>query len=305
MPGLRPLACTLLLLAVAPLASAQARLPAAPTDGADDPTAIPAPLRGVEIEQRIGNTVPLDAPLLDAEGNAVTLGDFLANADGEPVPVLLNLGYSDCPLSCIPIRRGIADAARQADPVPGVDYRIVSISIDPEETPEVANLYRNRALQRLKRPEAGEGAWAFLTGPESSVRPIADAAGFGYRDLPAQEVIGHGNFIIFLSPGGEDGDEAGTVTSYLNGTVYRPQQLELAVRDASTGSLGSPFDGLIAWCYQFSGEHGKYVIVAHRVMALSGLVILGVLVTVLVFLFRWERRRHARLRAQAGANEGP
>ena len=300
MPGLRPLACFLLLLLAGTLASAQARLPAAPTDGADDPTAIPPALRDVDVEQRIGNVVPLDAPLIDAQGDEVTLRRYFTNDAGEPVPVLLNLGYYDCPLLCIPVRRGIADAARPADEVPGEDYRIVSLSIKPEETPGVANLYKQRDLKRLQRPDAPDSAWAFLTGPESSVRPIAEAVGFGYEFQPVSGEYAHGAFITFLSPGDEDADLApGTVTSYLNGVAYTPQQLGLALRDASTGSLGSPFEGLIAWCYQFSGEHGRYVIVARRVMALSGLIILGVLCVVLFFLFRWERARHARLRGEA------
>ena len=298
----RALPTALLLLSLAPAAWGQGTLPPAPTDGADDPTAIAPQLRGVEVSQRIGAVVPLDAPLTDASGATVTLREFLTDDAGEPVPVLLNLGYYNCPILCIPIRRGIADAARQADEVPGEDYRIVSVSINPEEDPAVANVYRNRDLKRMNRPDATDDAWAFLTGPESSVRPIADAVGFGYKRIPASGEYAHGAYITFLSPGdqAEGGEVApGTVTSYLNGTAYTPQQLGLAVRDASTGSLGSPFAGLIAWCYQFSGEHGQFVIVAKRVMALAGAVVLLVLVGVLALLFRWERKRHARIRAEA------
>ena len=288
-----------LLLFLAPAAWPQARLPQAPTDGDDDVTAIPAQIRDVDVEQRIGNVVPLDAPLIDEQGQTVTLREFLTNDAGEPVPVLLNLGYYDCPLLCIPVRRGVADAARQADEVPGEDYRIVSVSIKPEETPEVANLYRNRDTKRMNRPDATEDAWVFLTGPESSVRPIAEAVGFGYKLIPASGEYAHGAYITFLSPGDEDeGVAPGTVTSYLNGVAYTPQQIGLAVRDASTGSLGSPFEGLIAWCYQFSGEHGRFVIVAKRVMALAGAAVAVILGVVLVFLFRWERQRHAQIRAE-------
>ncbi|BAM05101.1 SCO family protein [Phycisphaera mikurensis] len=300
---LRPLATAALVLLLAPLATAQRALPGAPTDGDDDPTAIPAPLRGVDVGQRIGNAVPLDAPLLDESGNTVRLRDYLADGEGNPVPVLLNLGYYDCPLLCVPVRTGIADAARQAAAVPGRDYRIVSISIKPEESPDVANLYKTRALKRMNRLDTTDASWAFLTGPESSVRPIADAVGFGYRYLPAQDDYAHGAYITFLSPGEGDETTPGTVTSYLNGVKYPPQQLDLAIGDASAGSLGSPFAGLIAWCYQFSGAHGQYVIVAKRVMALAGLVILVVLVVVLGLLFKWERARHARLRA-GGAGGG-
>lgn len=303
MPGFRALLFGLLLLCTA-AAQAQSPLSPAPTDGDFDPTAIPAQLRGVEVSQRIGSVVPLDAPLLDEKGNTVTLRDYLVDAEGEPIPVLLNLGYYDCPLLCIPIRTGIADGARRASVVPGEDYRIVSISIKPEETPEVAELYRNRAFKRMNRIDATEDSWAFLTGPESSVRPLANAVGFGYRYLPAQDDYAHGAYITFLSPGDGEDREIGTVTSYLNGTAYPPQQLELAVNDAKTGSLGSPFAGLIAWCYQFSGAHGKFVIVAKNVMAIAGAIILCVLVVIIFFLFRWERARHAGLRAAAAGDAG-
>ena len=229
------------------------------------------------------------------------LRDYFVNDAGEPVPVLLNLGYYDCPLQCIPIRTGIADAARQAAVVPGVDYRIVSISINPEETPAVANLYRQRAVKRMNRLDATDASWAFLAGQEV-LRP-ADRRGCRLRlPLPARRRPLGARLVHHLPLAGRRGGRRRRGPRhrhrYLNGTKYPPQQFGLAVQDASTGSLGSPFSGIIAWCYQFSGAHGKYVIVAKRVMALGGLVVVGVLAVVVGFLFKWERARHARLREE-------
>lgn len=282
--------------AAAAVTSAQSAMPSAPSDGAQDAGAVPAALRGLEVEQLIGNQVPMDAPLTDSDGQVTTLGELFKPGQ----PVLLNLGYYECPMLCPLVHAGIVDAARSADWKIGKDYQIVSISIDPAETPTVARSAKRQVMLQLDRGgddsdeelAADEAGWHFLVGDEATVKQITEAAGFGFRYLPKQDEYAHGAVIVFLSPDG-------VVTSYLNGTRYAPQQFELALVDAGQGTAGSPFEQLIAWCYHFSASDGKYVIMAQRVMSIFGAASVLALGGTIGGLFWWEHRRRLRFEAES------
>ncbi len=254
------------------------------TDGDFDPTAPPPAIKGLTVEQSLGATVPLDGALSDEHGQRITLRELLA--DGKPV--ILELGYYECPLLCPTVRQGIALAVGQASREIGEDYTIVSLSIDPEETPTVARAEQRKYLARpeFKDLDDPESAWRFLTGSEPSVKAIADAVGYGYRYLPGQDEYGHAAVIVFLSP-------EGTVSSYLFGTRFPGRQMDLAIGDASAGEQGSILQVALQWCYQFDASQGEYVLIAKNVMKLGGALVLLVVVTCIAGLFWWERRKKA------------
>ena len=57
---------------------------------------VPIELRGITVEERLGETVDLDAPFTDHTGARITLRDALA--DGKPL--LLSLNYYRCATLC-------------------------------------------------------------------------------------------------------------------------------------------------------------------------------------------------------------
>lgn len=299
--GKGPLLCVLVGLAVAGLSSpawTQSQMRPGITDGDFDPTAPPPEMRGVSIEQTLGAAVPLDSGLLDELGNRITLGELLA--DGRPV--LLDLGYYECPLLCPTVKRGITRALQESIYTLNADFRIVSISIDPEESPGVARKEKARVLGGDDFPELpteqAEAGWRFLTGPEPAVRAIADAVGYGYKYLPQQDEYGHAAAIIFLSP-------EGTVSSYLFGVDYPGRQFDLAIGDATAGALGSIWRVALQFCYAFDPNAGAYVVVAKNVMMLGGAVTLVAVVGCVGGLFWWERRRRLRRGGGIDSDAGP
>ena len=60
-------------------------------------------------------------------------------------PVILVLGYYTCPDMCGQVIHGMLDALNDIDLVPGKDYQVVNLSIDPKETAEVAKQQIGRA----------------------------------------------------------------------------------------------------------------------------------------------------------------
>ncbi|MEM1446936.1 MAG: SCO family protein [Planctomycetota bacterium] len=275
----------LLLTCLIPVALGQSRMRPGMTDGDFDPTAPPPEMRGVTIKQILGATVPISGRLVDEQGERVTLNQLL----DEGVPVVLDLGYYECPLLCPTVKKGLARAVKESTFTLGQDYRIVSLSFDHEETPAVA---RSEQARVLKGPEFAEienpeTVWRFLTGPEPAVRSIADAVGYGYKYLPQQDEYGHAAGIVFLA-------SDGTVSSYLLGVDYPGRQFDLAISDAKAGNTGSIIMMALQFCFAFDPAAGKYVLVAKNAMMLGGAVTLVVVAGAVGGLFWWERRRKGR-----------
>ena len=100
----------------------------------DTKTVAPPGLEGVGIDQRLNEQVPLNLTFKDEQGKTVRLGDYFH--DGRPV--ILNLVYYQCPMLCTEVLNGLTAALKVIGFVPGKQFEIVTLSIDPRETPQLA-----------------------------------------------------------------------------------------------------------------------------------------------------------------------
>src|ERR1700692_1139035 len=97
-------------------------------------TISPPGLEGVGIDQRLNEQVPLNLTFKDEQGNTVKLGDYFHKGR----PVILNLVYYQCPMLCTEVLNGVTSALKVIRFEPGKQFEIVTLSIDPRETPELA-----------------------------------------------------------------------------------------------------------------------------------------------------------------------
>ena len=95
---------------------------------------IPEPLEDVGIVEHLDEKIPLDLVFADEAGNRVTLGHYF----DEERPVVLMLGYYRCRVLCNLVVHGVLDSLRDFDWSAGEEFEIVTVSIDPNETPELA-----------------------------------------------------------------------------------------------------------------------------------------------------------------------
>lgn len=248
------------------------------------------------VEQKIGNLLPLDTPLVDQTGKPVKLGDYF----GGDKPVLIEFAYYECPLLCPMVISGIIDATQAVggegsggDWVPGEQFEIITISIDPDDTPVGALEQQDQVVERLGGPDSvlGGGArdgWHFLTGREVDIKKIAHAAGFNYAAVPRTNDFAHAAVLTFASPDGE-------ITRYLPGHVYPERDFRMALVEASQGKQGSFFDMVLQLCYHYDDAAGTYTADAMALMKFAGAVTLVVLVSVIGGMFYFESRRRGRL----------
>ncbi|MCH8557786.1 MAG: SCO family protein [Balneolia bacterium] len=219
-------------------------------------------LRQLEIQEQLGEYVPGDIMVTNEEGIEVPLSTYFESGK----PVLLNLIYFNCPSMCSLILNGVADAVDQVRWVPGSEYEVVTISIDPDEDHLMASNQKETYINRVNR-DGIENGWHFLTADQENIDRITEAVGmpFVWSD-EAQEFL-HGSAIMFLSPEGK-------ITRYLYGVQYRELDVRNALFDAAGGRVGSTLERIALYCFTFDAESGSYVPYAMNIMKVSGVVIL-------------------------------
>ena len=102
------------------------------TEGLQNET--PAELQGVDIVEHLGGSLPRDAVFRDTEGKPVALGDFF---DGKR-PTLFVFAYHSCPMLCSLVLDAAVKSLNEVSWTVGREFDVVSVSIDPRDTPETA-----------------------------------------------------------------------------------------------------------------------------------------------------------------------
>ena len=239
---------------------------------------IPKALREIGFDQRLDEQLPLDTPLRDEQGRAVELGEYFGKR-----PVVLVFAYYDCPMLCTLAINGLSSALKVLSLEPGADFEIVTVSIDPHDTPAAAAIKKAGYLERYKRAGAANG-WHFLTGDQPSIDRLTKAAGFRYAWDPETKQFAHPTGIIVLTPDGR-------MARYLFGIEYGPRDLRLAIVEASDGKVGSPADALLLYCYHYDPMTGRYGVAIMRGMRIAGAATALALGGFIVVMLRRERRQ--------------
>ena len=121
-------------------------------------SAKPAGLEDVGIQQRLEQQIPLDLEFRDETGKAVKLGDYIGKK-----PVILNFVYYRCPMLCPELLIGLESSLKVLKFDVGKEFDVVTVSFDPNDTPQLAAAKKADILKRYNRPGA-ENGWHFLTG---------------------------------------------------------------------------------------------------------------------------------------------
>ncbi len=272
------------LLATSLFASAAGGAPVDPDTVPERTEALPGRLTDVGISEKLGARLRGELPLVDSAGRTVTLGQYL---DGRH-PVLLTFNYSDCPMLCSIQLNKLVFGLRQLDKSVGEDFQIVTVSIDPKETPQQASKTKARYLRDYARPGAERG-WHFLTASEATVRELADSVGFQYTFNEARKEWLHTAAVMVLTPDG-------VVARYLYGLEYHPETLSLSLVEASEGKIATALERLILYCFHYDETEGRYAPVAMNIMRVGAGLVAVALAAFMALYWRGERRRQ-KLRA--------
>jgi protein SCO1 len=278
----RGLLRAMVVLAASLPASAAAREPA-PTPRATSDVA-PGMFQKVRFDQNLDAALPLDLPLRDERGRTVKLGDYFGRR-----PVIVNLVYYECPMLCNEVLNSLLRSMNALAFDVGDQFDVVTVSIDPSETPELAARKKAAYLGRYGRKGADRG-WHFLTGDEASIRRLARAVGFNYVYDPESRQYAHPAGIAIATA-------RGRIARYFFGISYPARDLRLGLIEAAAGKIGSPMDQILLMCFHYDPRTGRYNVAVMNVIRLLGCLTLAGLGTFVFVMLRRERRQKALSRA--------
>lgn len=237
-------------------------LPALPAQGHDPQDVV---FEQVGVDEKPGSAIPTRLGFRDQAGRSVQLSRYFTGT-----PVILTLNYYSCPTLCPLVFRNLAGTiAKMGNLKLGRDFRVVAVSIDPDETVERAASKSSQTYAMLGGiPDPGN-AWPFLLGGQPSIQPLAQSVGIRYTKAGSE--YAHPNVIVILTPEGK-------VSRYLYGMEQAPQDLKLALLEAADGNIGGSkiLNRAILYCFHYDPIGKKYVLLASRVMtgAMAGVLLL-------------------------------
>jgi protein SCO1/2 len=262
----------LLLGSISPLAAtgtSDTHLPEAPLP--------PPPIKEVGLDQKLGESIPLDLVFRDEAGKDVRLAQYFGKR-----PVILSLVYFNCPMLCGMTTDGLVRSVRALRFEPGTDYEILSVSFDPRETPEMASEKKRTVMAQYGR-KSGPGGWHFLTGDAPSIAALTSAVGFRYVWDAEQKQFAHATGVTLLTP-------QGRIARYFFGIEYPAKDLRLALIEASEEKIGNVVDQLLLLCYHYDPKAGRYTATVHNLVRGGAALTLVALVGFVTIMLRRERQ---------------
>ena len=270
--------CGKALLLAAPLLLAAAAWGQGMTQGIMSPPANVRPpyLTNVGIEQHLDAQVPADLAFVDDEGHLVKLGDYYGKK-----PLILNLVYYNCPMLCGETLAGLTAAMKMVKFDLGNQFEVLTVSFNPQETPQLAAEKKKDYVKRYGRPSAALG-WHFLTGSPDAINALTKAVGFQYQYDAAKNQYAHATAIMVLTP-------QGRISRYFYGVEFPPKDLRMGLVEASEGKIGNAVDQVLLYCYHYDPAVGKYGAVVSNMLKLGGALTILFVGALILILIRLER----------------
>ena len=236
----------------------------------------------IGLDQNLDAQIPLDLTFTDSKGRTVAIGDFLGDR-----PALLTLVYYECPMLCTQILNGLTRSLRMVSFDVGKEFDVITVSIDPGETPSLAAVKKEEYVKRYGRAGADRG-WHFLTGRQDQIERLAQAVGFRYQYDPETGLYLHASGIMVLTPEGK-------LARYFYGVDYSPKDVRLGLIEASQNKIGSVVDQLLLLCYQYDPATGKYGLVIMNSIRIAAGLTVATMVGFILLMLRRERRAKSEI----------
>jgi len=254
----------------------------------------PGILNGVGIAQHLNEQIPLNLAFTDDAGRQVQLADYFGKK-----PAILALVYYRCPMLCSEELDGLVRALEMVRFVPGKDFNVVVVSIDPTEGTDLASAKKREYMKRYGHPDTANG-WHFLTGTQQNIDTLTNVVGFRYVKLKVpgsdQMQYAHASAIQIVTPEGK-------LAQYYMGVEYSPKDLLLGLNEASSNRIGSPVDNILTYCYHYDPQTNTHSLIVARVIQLGGLLTLILLGGFMTIMFRRDYRQQHKHGSEMGSKE--
>ena len=224
----------------------------------------------VGVNERLGKFIPLNLKFARETGDTVTLNQLVDK------PTIFLFVYFDCTELCIPLMSGVSDVIRKTDLRLGKDYQVITISLDPRDTPEKARKSKATFTKSFTAEQAG--GWTFLTTDSATVYKMIHSVGYNIKAVGMEFI--HPAAIVVVSP-------KGMVTRYLYGLSFLPFDVKMSIAEASKGIARPTIQKLLLLCFTYDPAGKRYAL---EVTKLSGIII-GFLILAFLAVLIVKRKR--------------
>ncbi len=229
------------------------------------------------IQEKLGDSVPLDLKFLDEKGNSVTLKKLMGGK-----PTILTLNYFRCAGICTPQLNGLAKMLSRLDLAENRDYKVITVSFAEDEPFELAAAKRKNMLNTITRDYVHD-AWRFVIGENNSSHVLSQKVGFVFeKTVTEQGKVDyiHGAALIIISPEGK-------ITRYLNGVDQLPFDVKMALTEASTGTVGPTVAKMVEYCFSYDPKGRTYIFMWEK---LAAIIMTSFMIGFFIYLVKQGRR---------------
>lgn len=233
----------------------------------------------VAVDEHLGARIPLDITFRDEAGVSVRLADLVRG------PTIILPVYYNCRNVCAYQQGRMAGTLQELERRPLEDYKVISISFDETETPEMAARSKHTYLTAIRKPFPAEG-WRFLTGDAANIRRFTDAIGYRFERQGSEFIHPVATVVVSAD---------GTIIRYLYGIAVLPKDLALAIVEAKSGVAGASVRKMMEYCFTFDPKAKTYVFNLLRVSATVVILCMGAFLAFLIFGGKRKQRTSEKL----------
>ncbi|MDF1882947.1 SCO family protein [Sulfurimonas sp. SAG-AH-194-C21] len=233
---------------------------------------------GLGINEKLGDTVPLDLIFINEQSERVTLKELM---DGKPT--LLTLNYFKCAGICSPQLNDMAIMLSRLHLAENTDYKVITVDFAEDETPDLAVAKKKNLIHSMNRSYV-QDAWHFVIGENNSSGKLADSVGFKFEKTVAangQVDYIHGAALIVLSP-------TGKITRYMSGIEQLSTDVEMALGEAKKEMVSPTISKNSPYCFSKKQDGFIMVKMGSKIWAV---LMMSVVIGLFVYLIRGSKRK--------------
>lgn len=187
------------------------------------------------LQEKPGSRIPQDIFLTNENYQQVSLSQIIDK------PTLINFVYYRCPGLCTPMLEGIAEAINYTKSKLGQDYQVITISIDHNESENLAIKKKSNYMKLINKQDARNG-WHFYTTDSLSIKRLTDATGWEFKRRGDNFV--HPAVTVLITP-------SGVISQYFYGTYFNYVHLQMSIDDAWQEKINPVRLKNMKYCYNF------------------------------------------------------
>lgn len=231
----------------------------------------------IGIDEKLGDFLPLDAEITNINSTKEKLEDVIQK------PTLLAFVYYECPGICDNTLSELAWVVDRVELEPEEDFQVLTISIDHEETPEIAKRAKENYTSMLKR-KFPENIWKFFVTDSMNVQKLTSSVGYYFKKYGDE--YRHPGGIITISPKGK-------ISRYIFGNQYNQFDIKMALLDAEAGKTNPTIAKMLQFCFTYNPEGRNYSLNITRIVGSVMLLGIGAFILIL-FISNKKKKRNKK-----------